>query len=338
MRSPRIARHALIAVFTVLAALSTIASHAEPVARPRIGVFLWSGTAEQQETAAALREGFELARVEAEIIELSAAGDDAKAHAVLGEFRIESVDVVVAIGDVAALRARNSVRDRPVVFAGAHAPARLGEAFADDLCGTFVSVPADRLLTELRRALPDLSSLAVAVPGGDASATELHDRLVASADTGSDGASKPLRIVATTFPGELSAADAARAALRAVPAECAALLLPATLTADEAKALAGALTGTDAERPLTLVGTTARHLDAGCPLVIRSSPRTAGRRAVGLVRAVLRGRPAGDVGVRRARRVLVEVNIPAATRVGFAPPLTLLVRADRLIPALKRRR
>jgi len=80
-----------------------------------------------------------------------------------------------------------------------------------------------------------------------------------------------------------------------------------------------------------LVGSRKAHLDAGCAAVVRCDARDLGAWGAVLARQVLLGADPAKVPVRRVTRRIVDVNLPAARRLAFVPPLTLIAHADSVV-------
>jgi ABC-type uncharacterized transport system substrate-binding protein len=284
----------------------------------RVGVLVVGEDADLAATREGLAEALARAGGAFDVVERVVPADGALAAAALSELvRNQGADVVVAIGDVAAERARGRVRGCPVVFAA------VGDDAADDLrrggnACVATGVPAGALVAELRRAAPSLSRLGVALASGAGGAGGSTQELRSETD-----------VVIAAADGATPDARAAAVAAKLVPGCDAVWLAPAVPPAD-AEALARALEG----RGIPLAGSRRAHLEAGCAVVVRSDPRDLGAIAAVLVQQVRLGADPAKLPVRRASRRVLDVNLPAAQRLGWRVPLTLLAWADSVVRPL----
>ncbi len=141
-----------------------------------------------------------------------------------------------------------------------------------------------------------------------------------------DRSSATVRDHAARF-GDAAPEARAAAEIASLPAATDAVWLPPSVTDSDADTIARAMKG----RGVALVGSRRGHLDAGCAVVVRSDPRDLGGLAAVLAQRLLGGADAAKFPVRRARRRLVEVNLPAARRLEFRAPLSLLAAADTIV-------
>jgi putative ABC transport system substrate-binding protein len=296
-----------------------IAADAGAREAPRVGVFSIAGTPGTEDAFAGIRDGFRLAGLEPVLLERSAEDDDGAARSVLAEFAFEKVDVVFALGGPAAGRARDALRDRPVVFAAVAEPEARGLPGRGNVCGTAGGVPARGLIDACRRAVPDLRSLLVLAPEGDVEAA------ATARDLASNAADHDLEVATRAWPVAIET-------LASAPPD--AIWLPPSLPQEDAEQLARALEG----KRILLIGSSRPHLDAGCAVVVRTDGRRLGALAVVLATRVLRGEAPSRVGVLRPARRIVEVNLTAARRLGVELPLTLLAGADHIVPGYGARR
>jgi len=282
----------------------------------RIGV-LASSDEEAAETAAALVATWNAAAAGAEgdFVQRVVGRDEKDTAGALEDLHRENVRLVVAVGDAATARVRDAVRDVDVVFATPDA------ALAAELRrggGACVATGAgvDVVAANLRRAVPRLKRVAVYVPNGDEAAATNARELAAEFD-----------VVVADAAGASADARATSAAAK-LRQGIDAVWLPPSVAADDALAVAQAMAG--GGRPL--VGSRKSHLAAGCAVVVRVDPTDLGGLAAVLARRVLDGADPGKTPTRTARRSVVEVNLPAAERIGFSAPLTLLAWADAVWP------
>jgi ABC-type uncharacterized transport system substrate-binding protein len=229
------------------------------------------------------------------------------------EMRVEGADLVVVFGEAASLRARTP-RDRPVVFASADG------AFASDVAPSgnacvATGVDADAVAASLRAVAPTLRRVGVLAPAGDEAAHENADELARHAE-----------VLVAEPDAATPGARAAQALVKLRPA-ASLVWLPPSISDADAAALADALQGSG----VPLIGSRTAHFRAGCAVAVRSDPQSIGALAATLAKEILGGADPVKLGVRRARRRLVEVNLAAARRLAFDPPLTLLAWADTIV-------
>jgi ABC-type uncharacterized transport system substrate-binding protein len=281
----------------------------------RVGVITQKDDAEAAETARAFAECLVAADgSRPALVEQTAGASEAEIGQALGMLRDARVDLVVALGDAATLRVRDSVRDVPVVFGPADAAAAAELRRGGFACVAAGLPPAD-VVADLRRLAPSLRRVGVVVPDGDAAAAANAAALADAAE-----------IVVAHAEGDTPEARAAAAA-ETLLGSADAVWLPPSISSADAAAVCAALAG----HAIPVVGSRQRHLDAGCAVVVRPDPHGLGAQAAVLARGVLAGADPGKEAPRRVHRRIVEVNLPAARRLSFRVPLTLLAWADRIV-------
>jgi ABC-type uncharacterized transport system substrate-binding protein len=325
----RVARWLVPALLVATCAAATTLRAAEPE-QPRVGVFVFDDRPEYEAAFAGLREGFRLAGIEPSWVERRAGGDAREASVALDLMRIEKLDLVFALGDGAAVRARAGFRRGYVVYTAVGDPDALGLTGAENACGTASAISAAEVAATLRRAVPGLERLAVVVPEEDRSA-EAALRRIESAFRG-EGVGGSRTVVRAT-PRGTTAERRAAAILHDLPADVRAVWLPRSVSDSDAGALAAALAG----KGILLAGATPAHLEAGCALALCADERRLGTLAVALARRVLAGASPQSLPVRRLARARVRLNLIAADQMGWQAPLGLLARADSVIVAPVRR-
>ena len=273
--------------------------------RPRVGVLFWHDSPNDREAFAGVRDGFALAGMDPIFEVVEARGDDAAARGALRDFEARRLDLVYAMGTGAALRAKDEVRTRPVVFTavtdpvGSSVVASAGGS-GRNLCGNASGVdPAEALLV-FRRAVPGLAVLGV-----------VHD----PANPVSRGEVEVVR----------RAAAGLDPACAAVLREAGALWIPIDIEvysrADQAAEAAAA-----ARKPVLATASAAsRRAAAVC---ITADFRAVGRSSVVLAARVLRGEDPARIPLARPRSHRVILNLEAAARTGFVLPLPLIAAAD----------
>jgi hypothetical protein len=294
------------------------AAPAAPAPPARVGVLLenWSPTGDEilESLRAALasaslvvdgREGVEL-------IERTSGSGEADLRAGFAELSLEGVQVVAALGAGAARLAPESVRDRAVVIVSP-APTAAGGDRVRAIATT--PDPAD-VAREIRRIAPRASRTAVAGPlGGTADA--LVTALSALARTGT---------LVDRMPWPAAGPEAEASVASELDVAELVLVSPETDVAGMAD-----LARRMATKGAALVGSRADHLSAGAAVVLRPSLKDVG----GLVAASVADALAGGSGprLRRPRRLLREVHLGNARRLGFEVPLSVLAASDRTVAA-----
>lgn len=331
--SPNAARPAWWAVLLALMLTIGVPSWAAPK-RINIGILRFDDRPDYDAAVAGLRDGLALARLEPTLIERHARGDGDAALKALNEMRIENVDLVFAIGSHAAQHARDGFRRGAVVFTGVSEPDALGLTGSSNCCGTAGGVEGPALLKRLRSLASKDSNVGVYVAADDPSAEATLRRLERAAndvtdvtDNATADAEDKLRRILRITPAGTDPDERALKIARALEPTTRVLFIPPEVSRADVAALAGAL----ANRGVALVGSRPEHLDAGCAVVIRADARALGTLAVVQAKKVLDGDAPSTVPVRRARRVRLEVNLNAAARLGYAPPLTVIAGADRVV-------
>jgi ABC-type uncharacterized transport system substrate-binding protein len=300
---------------------------------PRLGVFHHDERADYEEAVTGLREGFALARIDPVLLERHSRGDEGAARAALAEMELEGSRLVLALGPEAAVRARDGFRRGGVIHTAVAEPEALGLTGTANTCGMSAAVPTDRLARTLTRAFPGARVIAALVPRDSPAAESAVERLERALTPGTALLDRGVRLVRIT-PSAAGADDRAVQVARELPGDTRLLWVPPDVPATDVEALAGALLG----RGVALVGSVRAHLDAGCALVVRTDPRSLGALAVVQVQRLLRGDDPSALPLRTPRRVLVEVDLNAAARLEWAPPLALLAAADHVVPRFVRSR
>lgn len=329
-------RAAAVTVGVTFAALLPFGPGSEPgraADPPRVGLFLHDERPDFEEAAAGVREGFALAHIEPVLLERHSRGDEGAARAALAEMELEGVRLVLALGPEAAIRARDGFRRGGVVHTAVAEPEALGLSGTANTCGTPCAVPAQRLAQTLARAVPGAPLIAMLVPRGSAAAEAAAERLERALQPAGASVDRGTRFLRVT-PAADGADDRAVEVARELPQDTRILLVPPDVPASDVEALAGALLG----RGIVLAGSRRAHLDAGCAFVVRTDPRALGALAVVAARRLIDGEAPSSIRPRPVRRVLVEVDLNAAARLEWTPPLTLLAAADHVVPRFVRSR
>jgi ABC-type uncharacterized transport system substrate-binding protein len=299
---------------STLALFACAAAHA--AGAPRIGVLAPGDDKEGQESAAAFVDAWRATgAADADFVQRVVSRDEKDTATALEDMHRENVRLIVAVGDAATPQVRDAVRDVDVVFAVQDAALAVDLRRGGGAC-VVAGVAPDVVAANLRRAVAGLRRVGAVVPRGDESAMTNARELGAEIDT-----------VVAEVDGATPEARASAAVTKLVPGVDAVWLPPSVSSAD-AVAVAAAL----AKRGVPLVGSRRSHLSAGCAIVLRADPSDLGSLAAVLAQKLQAGGDPGKTPPRRARRCRVEANLPAAARLEFAVPLTLLAWADEIWP------
>ena len=271
---------------------------------PRIGVLAIGDDAETAAARAGLADGLRLAGLADSTVERALPAGEAAAAEALREIEHEGVQVVVAVGTAASRLAQSTVRDRFVVCAAVGDADAAALRLGGNACVVAGADPSS-MVAELRTAGLALRRVGVFVPSGDDAARASAQALANATE-----------VVVV-------------AAVAQLPTDIDAVWLPPSVSDADADAVARALKG----RGLPLIGSRRAHLDAGCAVVVRADPRDLGALAAVFAQKLLLGADAAKLPVRRTSRRLVEVNLPAAKRLEFRVPLTLMAWADVVLRA-----
>jgi len=321
-----------VLVASAAAALSVLAvTPASPAVggreRPRVGVLFWHDSPNDRVAFEGVRQGFALAGRDPIFEVVEARGDDSAARVALRDFEARRVDLVYALGTGAALRARDEVKETPVVFTAVTDPVGSGVVGSSDgsrrnLCGTATGVNPGDTLRVFRAALPDLRRLGVVHdPGNPVSRGE-----VAAMKEAARSLDPPVELVIR----ERAAADLAEPGVLGREVALAlkgtdALWIPIDIAvygrAGEAAEAAAA-----AKRPVFATAPAASRTAAAVSVTVDF--HALGRRSVVLAMAALRGEDPGKIPVLRPRSYRVILNLEASRRSGFEIPLALLASAD----------
>jgi len=297
-------------------ALALAAGAARAGGAPRVGVLVAGDDKEGIAAAAAFVAAWTVSgAVEGDFVQRVVARGERETAAALEDMHRENVRLIVAVGDAATPHVRDAVRDVDVVFAVQDAALAVELRHGGGAC-VVAGVPPDVVAANLRRAVTGLRRVGVYAPRGDEAAATNARELGAEIET-----------VVADVDGATPEARAAAAAAKLVPGVDA-VWLPPSIAADDAVAVAAAL----AKRGVPLVGSRRSHLAAGCAIVLRADPADLGALAAVVAQKLHAGADPRKTPPRLARACRVEVNLPAAARLEFGVPLTLLAWADEIWP------
>jgi len=295
--------------------------------RPRVGVLFWHDSPNDRAAMDGVRDGFAIAGIDPVLEVVEARGDDGAARAALRDFESRGLDLVLALGTGAAIRARDEVRTRPVVFTAVTDAVGSGvvpweEGSGRNLCGVASGVDPAGTLRVFRLAVPRLRRLAVVHdPANPVSRREVEVMRAAGA-----ALDPPVEVAARPVPAEeLRRPGGVRAAAAAALERADALWIPIDIEvysrADQAAEAA-------AEWKVPVLATAPAASRTAACVCVAPEFRTVGRAAVVLAVRALRGEDPGRLPLLRPRSVRVVVNLEAARRSGIELPLEMLASAD----------
>src|SRR5690606_8231921 len=138
-----------------------------PAPRPwRIGVLFWHDSPNDAEALRGIRNALEARGHPHELLVEAAGSDREAAYAILDGFVASDVDLIVALGTEAALRAKERVRGIPVVFTAVTNPVESGVVAAWEGSGTHLAgnsnwIEPETIVRVFRLAVPHLRRLGV---------------------------------------------------------------------------------------------------------------------------------------------------------------------------------
>ncbi|HVM09431.1 MAG TPA: ABC transporter substrate-binding protein [Acidimicrobiales bacterium] len=246
--------------------------------------------------------------------------DEASARAAVDAWRVDGVDLIVALSTMGAAVARDAAPDTQVLFlvndpvaAGLVSDVRHPEG---RLTGATFFVPPDRTLDVARRALPGAEVIGAVYPPGDPAAVRVAD------DAQRAATALGMKLVTATF----TSADDAGAAVESVRSQGAAAVW--VLNTPTTVRFAQPLLAAARSASLPVVSNT-----SVVPAVVTLQPDT-----IELYRQMARqalqlfaGTPVRDVPVENPAKFVVAVSLVAAAEVGVSIPQAFLDRADRVV-------
>ncbi len=302
-------------------------AQAEPAGRAwTIGVLFWHDSPNDRRAFAGFKRGLGIAGREARLLERSAERDPARAVKHLDAFRAARVDCILALGTRAARAAAERVTDIPVVFTAVTDPVSSGvvgswRGSGRNLAGNSNHLSPDRVVTDIKRTLPRLRTIAVLHEAGnpvsEAEIAGVEGALVRRASVG-------IRLVRRAIAPD----GDVEATIRELAGTVQAIWVPidfAVYSRIDAVAAAAAKTRT----PLI---TTAPRARAHAVLSILPHYGTLGMHAVDIVdRIVRRGIEPGAIPVGTLRGRLLVIDLDRAAAVGLEIPIGALAAADQIV-------
>lgn len=312
-------------------ALAASAGAAQPIP---VGVLYWHESPNDKAAFKGLKDGIAATGRAFQLIVRHARSDQERASQFIREFKHLGVRLVVALGTEATRIAAAELKgtDIPLVFTAVTDPVSSGIVPSWKGSGSFIAgnsnhIDPNRVLDDLRRALPGLKTLGVLhSPENRVSRAEIQGLEAALKERASLG----IRLL----PRAVRSPDTLAAATDAVLAECDALWIPIDYAVysrlDVVAAAARRL-----EKPLV---TTTRKAVPEAVVAVLPDYHTLGMLAVEIIdRVLLHGVEPGAIPVGVMQGRILVINLEAARHAGIEVPIRALAAADRIIPEKKNR-
>lgn len=279
-----------------------------------------------------VKEGFDLAGIRWSYAFEIVDGDRERADRVLRTWEAEGVDLVYAMGTRAALRARAVLESTRVVFTAVTDPVRSGvmddvHGSGRNLCGNTNRIAVEDKLAVFRRAVPGLVRLGVLHdPSNPVSAAEIEE------------AEEFFRVRSdqriALFAGSVSSPEELAPATRSLieKEKVQAIWIPIDRLVYQESHL-GMVAEVAAPAGVPLVSSQHSAVKKYAMVAVAVDYRLLGMKSVVLAERILRDEvDPGTLPLTGMRSFRVLVNLAAARRCGFEPPLSLLATADRILP------
>tara|TARA_R110002072_G_scaffold105744_1_gene231160 strand:- start:42619 stop:43851 length:1233 start_codon:yes stop_codon:yes gene_type:complete len=308
---------------------------------PRIGVFFWHDSPNDEVTFAGVKQGLLDAKVEATFVVRQANSDTELAARQLRELQGMPCDLVLALGTRATQLCQIHLTNVPVVFAAVTNPVTAGIVvdWQNDvpakakhspkqspaaLCGASNWIAPQSVLDVFLLAVPDLKKLGM-LRSRDNGVVSVAERSDMVAFLKQDGA--PKLTVHEAIVDDASGIEGAVHKLQQQGVD--AIWIPIDLTIYQNVERVERALGSD---HVPLLTTAAAGVRNGALVGAAVDYNLHGRRAATLVQRVLKtGRVPPGLAVDRMRSSLVVVNLKAAQKNSIELPLSLLALADELI-------
>jgi putative ABC transport system substrate-binding protein len=295
----------------------------------RLGVLFWHDSPNDTAALKGIREGLEETGQPHELLLKQADESRDKALSILETFEQEGVDLVFAMGTQAALIAAETVKEIPVVFTAVTNPVESGVVLSwkgsgSNLAGNSNWIDSETKLRVFRLAVTGLARLGVlrSQKQDVITAAELRDMrgYLRRPDT-------PRIVIFEEVVEKIE--DIESAVERLVENRVQAVWIPIDKLIYENMGVA-----LQAVQPhgIPLVSTSLKGARAGAAASVVVDYVMLGKRAVLIAIEILEeGADPGEIPVGTMNGYHVIVNLEAARRCGFEPPLTLLVLADSIL-------
>jgi len=312
------------------APLATQAQQAAKIAR--IG-YLASNVSASPHLNEAFRQGLrDLGYVESSNLAIEyrdAEGKFERLHALAAELVALKVDVIVSVGTLQTLTAKQATGTLPIVFATAADPVTDGLVTSlarpgGNVTGLSLLAPelVGKCLEQLKQAVPGISRVAVLwQPGGLGERTEKD--LLKEAEVAARALGVRLQFVEARGPADLDRAfsDMTRARAGALT------MLSTPMFGGERRRLVDLA----AKNRLPAVYPFREYVDAGGLMAYGANLADLFRRAAGYVDRILKGAKPGDLPIEQPTKFELIINLKTARDLGLTIPPSLLLRADQII-------
>ena len=260
----------------------------------------------------------------------SAEGRQERLPDVIAELLRLNVDVLVCTSTATVLAAKTATTTVPIVFASVFDPvasgivpalARPGGNVTGSAIGAGGSGAARKWIELLREVSPGIRHVALLWNSANPASAESMREVQAAA--------RALNVKLDAFDtGTVANLDHAFAAIRAKGARGIVVTNDPFFTGQRARLIDFAT-----DRRLPAVYFFDQFVDAGGLMSYGGSQAESFQRAAVLVDKILRGARPADLPIEQSTRIELVINQQAAHDIGLVIPNTLLLRADRVIPA-----
>ncbi len=294
----------------------------------RIGVLFWHASPNDELALKGVRSGLALSRIKAQLEVVNADKDAEQARATLESWRDRKFDLVYAMGTSAALRARETLTEIPVVFTAVTNPVGSGivpnwDGSGTNLCGNSNWIDTSEVLAVFRSAVPDLARLGVVLTRNNPVSIE---EVAEAKRTFKEHPEKRLALFEEYLR---SPDDLEEAVAKLLSRGSQAVWIPIDYDVYRNIDRVAAIT---APRGIPLVTSQASAVKNGAVAGVAVDYHALGERSVILAEQVLRrGMDPGSLPVGRMNSYRVIVNLAAARQAKLELPLALLATADEIL-------
>ena len=294
----------------------------------KIGVLFWHESPNDERAWQGVKSGLALARIKATAERVHAGEDADKARKALQDWRDRDFDLVYAMGTSAALRAKETLSELPVVFTAVTNPVGSGvvpswDGSGTNLCGNSNWIATPEVLTVFQNAIPDLARLGVVLNRNNPVSIE---EVAEAKRYFKEHPEKRLALFEEYLRGPK---DLEEAIEKLLERGSQAIWIPIDYDVYRNVDRIAAIT---APLGIPLVTSQASAVKNGAVAGVAVDYHALGERSVILAEQVLRrGVDPGSLPVGRMKSFRVLVNLAAARQAKFELPLSLLATADEIL-------
>jgi putative ABC transport system substrate-binding protein len=313
-------------VWTLLLAVSVVASAQPPKKVPRIGYLAAVSATADAPRLAAFRQGLrELGYVEGQTIQIEYRHESADLQR-LPEHAAElvrmNIDLLVAVTSNAAVAAKKTTSTVPIVFMGVTDPIATGLAHpGGNITGitNVAAVLAGKRLELLKEVLPKLTRVAV-----------LWDPKAPGSIPQWQASQEPAdKLGMQLFSMQVSTVEDYHAAFRdAAKARNHAVWVTLNPVANSNQKLIAELA---VENNLPSICARTDYAENGCLLAYGPGYQTEGSDGARYVDRILKGARPADLPIEQPTKFELVINLKTASRIGVTVPPSVLDRADKLV-------